>query len=533
MKNGSDNKPLRCAIYTRKSTSENLDMDFNTLDAQRDAGEIFVKAQVHQGWEVLPTRYDDGGFTGGNMDRPALKRLLKDIDDGHVDCVVVYKVDRLSRSLLDFARMMEVFEQKGISFVSTTQQFNTATPIGRLTLHLLLSFAQFEREMISERTRDKMAAARRRGKWVGGPPVLGYRIDRVLRKLEVIPEEAEQVKAIFEMYLRMRSVRAVAEQVDAFGWRKKKYETKTGKTSGGGRVDRNTIHRILRNRTYTGCVVYKGEIHEGEHDAIIDVETFEKVQSIIDSKRNGQGPRRQRNFENILQGVLYCACNEKMTSATGRSRSGTVYRYYRCYGQMKGPATECEHPRVPAGEVEQVIIDKIREVCADPTVRGEVAKRLQWGKEQSGRAIALERDVIQKKIDELGKEAASLLTFVRESGGKAGSTVSDQLAKVELELDEQRLKANELDDRLRGLSAAVGRVQSALDLLSNFSEVWDVLVAEERCDLVKLLIERVDVNVPEGELHITLHDLTDELPPLPDVFPERAEAAPPEEATAP
>lgn len=198
------------------------------------------------------------------------------------------------------------------------------------------------------------------------------------------------------------------------------------------------------------------------------------MQAIIDSKRNGQGPRRQRNFENILQGVLYCACNEKMTSATGQSRTGTVYRYYRCYGQMKGPATDCEHPRVPAGEVEQVIIDKIREVCADPAVRGEVAKRLQWGKEQSGRAIALERDVIQKKIDELSKEAQSLLTFVRESGGKAGSTVSDQLAKVELALDEERLKANELDDRLRGLSTAVGRVQSALDLLSNFSEVWEV-----------------------------------------------------------
>ncbi len=531
MKNGSDHKPLRCAIYTRKSTSENLDMDFNTLDAQRDAGEIFVKAQVHQGWEVLPTRYDDGGFTGGNMDRPALQRLLKDIDDGQIDCVVVYKVDRLSRSLLDFARMMEVFEQKGISFVSTTQQFNTATPIGRLTLHLLLSFAQFEREMISERTRDKMAAARRRGKWVGGPPVLGYRIDRVLRKLEVIPEEATQVKALFDMYLRMRSVRAVTEQADAFGWRKKSYETKAGKTVGGGPLDRNTVHRILRNRAYTGCVVYKGEVHEGEHAAIIDPATFEQAQAILDSKRNGQGPRRQRNFENILQGVLYCSCAEKMTSATGRSRNGTVHRYYRCYGQMKGPATQCDHPRVPAGDIEPFIVDRIRELCAAPTVRGEVSKRLQWGKEQSGRAIVIEREVIQKKIDALSDEAQSLLTFVRESGGKAGSTVSDQLAKVELQLDDHRLKANALDDRLRGLSAAVGRVQSALDLLSNFSEVWEVLVPEERCDLVKLLIDRIDVDVPKGELKITLHDLADDLPELPDVFPARAEATGAEEAT--
>ena len=525
MKNGDEKKALRCAIYTRKSTSENLDMDFNTLDAQREAGEIFVKAQAHQGWTVLPDRYDDGGFTGGNMERPAVKRLLQDIDAGRVDCVVVYKVDRLSRSLLDFARMMEVFEQKGISFVSTTQQFNTATPIGRLTLHLLLSFAQFEREMISERTRDKMAAARRRGKWVGGPPVLGYRIDRVLKKLEVVPEEAEQVKTIFEIYVRMRSMRAVMQQVNAFGWKKKSYRTKTDKPVGGKPFDENTIHRILRNRAYTGCVVYKGEVHPGEHDAIIDAETFEKVQAIIDSKRCGRGPRRQRNFEYILQGVLYCACNLKMTTVNATGRNGKVHRYYRCFGQTRGPSKECRHPRVPAVDIEPVIVDKIREVCADPAVRGEVAKRLSWGKEQSGRAIALERDVIQKQIEELGKEAQDLLTFVRESGGKAGTTVSDRLAEIELAIDEERLKANELDDRLRGLSAAVGRVQSALDLLANFAEVWEVLVPEERCDLVKLLVDRVDVDVPAGKLKITLHDLADELPEIPEIVPARAEEA--------
>ncbi len=519
MINGTERKQLRCAIYTRKSTNENLDMDFNTLDAQREAGEIFVKAQAHQGWTVLPDRYDDGGFTGGNMERPAVQRLLKDIDDGKMDCVVVYKVDRLSRSLLDFARLMETFEQKGISFVSTTQQFNTATPIGRLTLHLLLSFAQFEREMISERTRDKMAAARRRGKWVGGPPVLGYRIDRVLRKLEVIPEEAEQVKTIFEIYLRMRSMRAVMQQVDAFGWRKKRYETKTGKWTGGGRFDENTIHRILRNRTYTGCVVYKGEVHDGEHDAIVDAETFERVQSLIDSKRCGRGPRRQRNFDYILQGVLYCACEGSMTTVNGTGRNGTVHRYYRCYKQTRGPGCTCTHPRVPAVDIEPVIIDRIREVCADPAVRTAVARRLQWGKEQSGRAIALERDVIQKRIDELGKEGQDLLTFVRESGGKAGATVSDRLTKLELALDEERLRAGELDNRLRGLSAAVGRVQSALNLLANFSEVWEVLVPEERCDLVKLLIERIDVDVPAGELKITLHDLADGMPELSEINP--------------
>jgi site-specific DNA recombinase len=320
-------------------------------------------------------------------------------------------------------------------------------------------------------------------------------------------------------------MRAVMQQVNAFGWKKKAYLTKTGKPVGGEPFDENTIHRILRNRAYTGCVVYKGEVHEGEHDAIIDSATFEKVQAIIDSKRCGRGPRRQRNFEYILQGVLHCACELKMTTVNATGRNGKVHRYYRCFGQTRGPAKECAHPRVPAFDIEPVIIDKIREVCADPTVRGEVAKRLSWGKEQSGRAIALERDVIQKAIDELGKEAQELLTFVRESGGKAGTTVSDRLAEIELAIDEERMKANELDDRLRGLSAAVGRVQSALDLLANFAEVWEVLVPEERCDLVKLLVERVDVDVPAGKLKITLHDLADELPEIPEIAPAPAAEA--------
>ncbi|ACY13231.1 recombinase family protein [Haliangium ochraceum] len=511
-----DGKPLRCAIYTRKSTSENLDMDFNTLDAQREAGEIFVQSQAHQGWELLPEHYDDGGFTGGNMERPALQRLLADIEADKIDCVVVYKVDRLSRSLLDFARMIQAFEKQGVSFVSTTQQFNTATPIGRLTLHLLLSFAQFEREMISERTRDKMAAARRRGKWVGGPPVLGYAIDRDLRRLEVVPEEAEQVRAFFGMYLRMRSVGAVTRQADAFGWRKKRYQTRAGKWVGGGRLDENAVHRVLRNRTYTGCVVYKGEVHAGEHDAIVGDEIFAQVQAILDTKRCGRGPRRQRNFAYILQGVLFCACGSRMTTVNGTGRSGTVYRYYRCLAQTKRPTNGCSHPRVPAAEIEPVIVEKLRELCNDAAVSDEVARRLRGGKEQSSQALTNERAVVQSYLDELNTEARELLGFARASEGKASRAVSERLSEIELQRDAERLRLAELDERLRGLNEAVGRVEAALDLLRGFSEIWEMLVPEERCDVVKLLVERVDVNVPEGELRLTLHDLAAGMPASPE-----------------
>ena len=221
----------RCAVYTRKSTDEGLDSDFNTLDAQRESGEAYIISQRHQGWECITDRYDDGGFSGANVERPALKRLMADIEGGKVDAVVVYKVDRLSRSLLDFARLIEVFDRRGVSFVSVTQQFDTSSPMGRLVLNVLLSFAQFEHEMIAERTRDKMAAARRRGKWIGGMPPLGY--DSVEGKLVVNQDEAEQVRELFRVYLAERSLVTTAEVLNGRGWRTKSWTTQRGRAPRG------------------------------------------------------------------------------------------------------------------------------------------------------------------------------------------------------------------------------------------------------------------------------------------------------------
>ncbi len=260
--NGSSETPatraLRCAIYTRKSTEEGLQQDFNSLDAQREAAEAFILSQKREGWQVVADHFDDGGYTGANMDRPALKRLLGAVEDRSVDCVVVYKVDRLSRSLMDFARIVEVFDQNGVSFVSVTQQFNTTTSIGRLTLNILLSFAQFEREIISERTRDKMSAARRKGKWIGGHPVLGYDIDPKARRLIVNPEEAEQVRTIFGLYLELGSLLPLLQEADRRGLRTKRWTTGDGKVRGGQRIAKGTMHGILTNAIYTGMVEHKG-----------------------------------------------------------------------------------------------------------------------------------------------------------------------------------------------------------------------------------------------------------------------------------
>lgn len=259
---------VRCGIYTRKSTDEGLDREFNSLDAQREAGEAYVKSQAHDGWQVVPTAYDDGGFTGGNMDRPALKRLLADVEAGRIDVVVTYKVDRLSRSLLDFARLMETFDKHNVAFVSVTQRFDTATSMGRLVLNVLLSFAQFEREIISERTRGKIAATRRKGRWSGGLPPLGYDVDPVARQLVINPAEANRVRAIFDMFLEHGSLMPAVAELRRRRWVGKRWTKRDGQEAGGAAFDRTGLYRLLTNVVYVGKLRYKDEVHPGRHDAI-------------------------------------------------------------------------------------------------------------------------------------------------------------------------------------------------------------------------------------------------------------------------
>jgi site-specific DNA recombinase len=266
---------IRCAIYTRKSTEDGLEQEFNSLDAQREAAEAYIRSQQHEGWTVLPENYDDGGFTGGNMERPALQCLMADIESGQVNCVVVYKVDRLSRSLLDFARMMAVFDRHQVAFVSVTQSFNTSNSMGRLVLNVLLSFAQFEREISGERIRDKIAATQRKGKWAGGQPPLGYDVKTQPLRIEVNAEEAVQVRAIFDLYLEHGSLLPVVEELDRRGWRTKPWITRKGSPRGGKVYAKNHVHGLLTSVIYAGKQRYKDEVHPGEHPAIVDAEIWQ------------------------------------------------------------------------------------------------------------------------------------------------------------------------------------------------------------------------------------------------------------------
>jgi len=282
-------KAVRCAIYTRTSSEEGLNQEFNSLDAQRECGEAYIRSQRQAGWTLLPARYDDGGFTGANLQRPALERLLADMRAGTIDCVVLYKVDRLSRSLFDFARLMRMFEEQGVSFVSVTQQFNSSTPMGRLTLHVLLSFAEFERDLVSERTRDKKGAARRKGKWMGGTPMLGYDVDGQSR-LQVNEAEAAQVREIFALFVGHGSLEDTLAEMEGRGWRRKPWRTRQGKEKGGRAFDRGSLARLLSNVVYRGQVQHKGKVYRGEQTAIVEPEMWKQAQEGL--RRQAKAVRR-------------------------------------------------------------------------------------------------------------------------------------------------------------------------------------------------------------------------------------------------
>jgi DNA invertase Pin-like site-specific DNA recombinase len=346
-------RQLRCAIYTRKSTEHGLDLEFNSLDAQRDACEAYIKSQASQGWTALPQYYDDPAYSGGNLDRPALQKLLADIEARRIDVVVVYKIDRLTRSLADFAKLVEAFDARSISFVAVTQQFNTTTSMGRLTLNVLLSFAQFERELSSERVRDKIAASRRKGKWTGGTVPLGY--DGKDKKLVVNKSEAETVRAIFRLYLQLKSFSKLVAELDRRGIVTKQRNTKVAKYNGGIPFTYGPLAYFLKNRVYLGEVHHGGKWFKGEHGAILDRATFERVQGFL--KSNSQGRKIKRSDSGaLLQGKLFDDKGNRM-SPSFSSKNGVRYRFYVSSALLRGRKSEAGSVgRVPAAEIESAVL---------------------------------------------------------------------------------------------------------------------------------------------------------------------------------
>lgn len=407
---------LRCAIYTRKSSEEGLEQDFNSLDAQREACEAYILSQRHEGWIALPQMYDDGGISGGTMERPALKRLLIDMAAGKIDVVVVYKVDRLTRSLADFAKIVEIFDQRSVSFVSVTQAFNTTSSMGRLTLNVLLSFAQFEREVTGERIRDKIAASKKKGMWMGGLPPLGYDVQD--RKLVVNPAEARTVQLIFERYTALKSVRLLQAELDRTGVVSKVRQRDNGAAYGGQPLGRGALYAMLANRLYRGEIAHKGVSHPGQHDPIIDEALFDDVQRILAINRVDRERGTNADAPSLLAGLIFDADGNRMTP-THASKNGVRYRYYvsqTLIAARPGKSDVGDEPRpvnaaltgqrLPSAGIERLVLDRLRTFLTTPA---EIVAAADAEEEPANRQLRALDAVSQRVLlDAAGRQASVL-----------------------------------------------------------------------------------------------------------------------------
>ena len=454
---GAESRPSSfCAIYTRKSSEEGLEQAFNSLDAQREACEAYIASQRHEGWRGLKTHYDDGGYSGATMDRPALKRLLEDIGAGKVNTVVVYKVDRLTRSLADFAKIIEIFDANKVSFVSVTQQFNTTTSMGRLTLNVLLSFAQFEREVTGERIRDKIAASKRKGMWMGGRVPLGYELKK--RKLVVNPREAACVLEIYRRYLQLGCVSKLKADLDRKGVKTKVRTNPAGRRAGGTPYSRGALYNILENPIYLGEVWHRGQSYVGEHEGIVPRKLWDKVQTQLrandQAHRNGSTAR----YPSLLVGLLYDAQGNRFTPSHA-VKNGKRYRYYVSQAAIKGiPSPQGAPLRIPAHEIEALVSTRLRSLLGAPQ---ELVRRLALARKASSAAKAL-----------LAAAQARAQKWDREAPGEIRGFLRAVLSRVVvrenmvgIEINKHALRDELLGKGLRDQPRPDGRVGRPRDLL--------------------------------------------------------------------
>jgi site-specific DNA recombinase len=420
--NGPVSKLLRCGIYSRKSSDHNLDLAFTSLDAQRDACEAYIKSQADEGWRVIPARYDDGAFSGASLDRPALQRLLADVRAGMIDIVLVYKVDRLTRSLADFAKLIELFEAHNVSFVSVTQSFNTRSSMGRLTLNVLLSFAQFERELIGERVRDKISASKRKGIWVGGPVPLGYAA--VDKKIVVVPTEAAAVRTIFARYLELGSVRVLAEDLDRRGIHSKPRRLSDGRITGGGRFGVGALAHLLQNRFYIAEVVYRGEIYRGEHEPILDSALFVAVQG----KLAAQAVARRcqlRGSPALLTGRIFDERGTRM-SPSHTNKGGVRYAYYVSSAVLRSkPQAPASVIRIPAAELEALAVTALRSHLNASGAGQNLPDSDRDLVERHVERVTLARNEIKVRLREIGEDAPGDLVTHGSASNVSGCPSSD------------------------------------------------------------------------------------------------------------
>lgn len=478
---------LRCAVYTRKSTTKGLDAEFSSLESQRESAELYIRSQAANGWNLLPTRYDDGGFTGGNLDRPALERLIQDIERGLIDIVVCYKVDRLCRSLFDFATLMETFIKHNVSFVSVTQSFDTSTSMGRLTLNILLSFAQFEREIISERTRDKIQASRRRGKWTGGVAPHGYVI--VDKQLRPEATAAADIRKTFELYLTQGSTNAVA-------WRMER----EAKSQSGTPWNKDRVARILKNPLYAGLLRVGSELYAGDHEPLVPRELFEKASSMLATRRTVF--ERHSDPEYVLRGLLRCECGAAIVPATTR-KNDKKYRYYRCSARAEKGDTVCQTPQMTASTFEDFVIEQVTSLIETAKI-GDV---LRANLDARASRLREEHAALPGTIAGKSAQAAELATVLSHLTGPARRGCEHRLEAVSAELSKAEARLYALERELATLDTKTRVEAEWLEpILQNFDLKWPALALGERARLLRGLVKEVLVGTAGERVTLELQE---------------------------
>jgi len=480
------------AIYARKSSNEGLDTEFNTLDAQRLACEQFAASQVQEGWTVSPERYEDGGFSGGNTERPALTRLLEDVRAGKVQVIAVYKLDRLSRSLTDFVSLLQILDEHDVAFVSVTQHFNTATPMGRLMLHILICFAQFERENAIERIRDKVAATKRQGRWCGGVPPLGYDVPSGGRRLDINEAEAEQVREIYALYLEHRSIMKVLGVMQERGWHNKAWTTQKGKPWGGKPFSKSSLSRILTSILYTGRIAYQGEIIHGEHEHIIETEAWDEVQSILATQNRSGGHDHRKRRKSLLEGLLVCAhcdCGLVYTwterKPNKEAKAARVYGYYSCHQAREQGSGACPMPNLPAEDTERLVIEEIAAICQDRTLAGSVV-------DQANAEYREARNEAKKAVTAAEQELGRCLAQQQKRNSQRARNA----------LREAEANATVARENLVRIETQKIDTTTARRTLRNFDSIWAELSRDERRQLLRSLIHRVHIDGEKGTMRI-------------------------------
>lgn len=484
-------RKIRCAIYTRVSSEEGLEQQFNSLQAQREACDAYITSQRHEGWVAIAGRYDDGGFTGGSMERPALMRLLADIEAGLIDTVVVYKVDRLSRSLPDFVKFIECCERYSVAFVSVTQHFKTDTSMGRLVLNVLLSLAQFEREVIGERIRDKIAASKKKGYWMGGVPPLGYDVRD--RKLVVNPEEAELVRSIFRGFVSLRSGTLLVKALAAEGRRTKSWTTQDGRQRTGRPFSKGALYKLLHHRGYRGEVVHREQTYKGEHEAIVPRALWDEVHKILAEGHRARGNRTRAKTPAPLRGVIRCAAHGCAMAPTFTRKKGRTYRYYLCTHASAHGYDTCSNPSLAAGEVERAVVDQLRGILASPEVVARAFRAAKSRHHDEVKRLVDERDRLNARLCELRSTARQVLDADSNGVAAALRQIGDEV--VEAEQDHAKVCAD-----LGSLTAIALTERDCVAAFRKVDAIWDELFPIEQERIVRLLVE--EVRVGPGEMEI-------------------------------